>query len=78
MTRSVKAIVIGAGIGGLAAGIALRRAGLDVTVFERAGELREIGAGISLWANALHALDKLGVREAIEAASDAYEAAGLR
>ena len=78
MTRSVKAIVIGAGIGGLAAGIALRRAGLDVTVFEQAGELREIGAGISLWANALHALDKLGVREAIEAASDAYEAAGLR
>ena len=78
MSRVVRAIVIGAGIGGLATGIALRRAGLQVNVFERAGELNEVGAGISLWANALHALDKLGVGPAIAAASDAYEAAGLR
>jgi 2-polyprenyl-6-methoxyphenol hydroxylase-like FAD-dependent oxidoreductase len=77
-SRVVRAIVIGAGIGGLATGIALRRAGLQVEVFERAGELNEVGAGISLWANALHALDKLGVGPAIAAASDAYEAAGLR
>ena len=77
-SRVVRAIVIGAGIGGLATGIALRRAGVQVNVFERAGELNEVGAGISLWANALHALDKLGVGPAIAAASDAYEAAGLR
>jgi hypothetical protein len=57
---SLKAIVIGAGIGGLATGIALRRSGVDVRVFERVAELTEVGAGISLWANALHAL-RLGV-----------------
>ena len=74
----MKAIVIGAGIGGLATGIALRRAGVDVRVFERAPELTEVGAGISLWANALHALRKLGVGAAVEAASESYEAGGLR
>lgn len=39
-----KAIFIGSGIGGLAAGIALHRAGLDVEIFERAPELREVGS----------------------------------
>jgi 2-polyprenyl-6-methoxyphenol hydroxylase-like FAD-dependent oxidoreductase len=57
----VRAIVIGAGIGGLAAGIALTRAGWDVQVFEREQTPTEIGAGISLWPNALVALDRLGV-----------------
>lgn len=58
-----RAIVIGSGIGGLSAGIALRQAGLEVEVFERASELREVGAGLSLWANALTALRHLGLRE---------------
>ena len=44
----MKALIAGAGIGGLAAGIALRQAGLDVQVFERARELREIGAGLMI------------------------------
>jgi 2-polyprenyl-6-methoxyphenol hydroxylase-like FAD-dependent oxidoreductase len=65
----MKALVVGGGIGGLSAAIGLRRAGIDVVVFERARELHEVGAGISLWANALHALDALGVGEAIRAAS---------
>jgi hypothetical protein len=43
------------GIGGLAAGIALERAGLEVDVYERADAMHEVGAGISLWANAIHA-----------------------
>src|SRR5712664_506164 len=72
------AIVIGAGIGGLAAGIALRRAGIDVDVFERAHEIREVGAGISLWANALRALDTLGLTRAIEPVSVAAAPVGLR
>ncbi len=44
----MKALVVGGGIGGLAAAIALRRAGLEVSVFEQAEELREIGAGLSI------------------------------
>jgi len=63
----MRVIVVGAGIGGLALAIALRRAGHDVTVLERAPEIRPIGAGIGLWANAMHALDRLGVRDAVAA-----------
>lgn len=64
-----RAVVIGGGIGGLTAGIALRRAGWDVTVYERAPELREVGAGISLWTNAVKVLRRLGVGPAVEAAA---------
>src|SRR5215208_3992818 len=60
-----KAVVIGAGIGGLTAAISLRRAGMEAVVFERATELREVGAGIALWANAAKALRKLGLYEAV-------------
>ena len=46
------AIVVGGGIGGLSAAIALRRAGIQAEVWERAPEMREVGAGIGLWPNA--------------------------
>lgn len=58
-------MVVGGGIGGLTAAVALRRVGVEAVVFEKAGELREIGAGISLWANAMKALQKLGLYEAV-------------
>jgi 2-polyprenyl-6-methoxyphenol hydroxylase-like FAD-dependent oxidoreductase len=61
----MRVLVVGAGIAGLSVAIALRRVGLHVTVVERAPELREVGAGISLWANALRALDHLGVGESV-------------
>jgi 2-polyprenyl-6-methoxyphenol hydroxylase-like FAD-dependent oxidoreductase len=61
----VRVIIVGSGIAGLAAGIALRRVGIEVCVYERAPELREVGAGISLWANAIRVLDRLGVGGAI-------------
>jgi 2-polyprenyl-6-methoxyphenol hydroxylase-like FAD-dependent oxidoreductase len=56
-------IVVGGGIGGLASAIALREAGLDVTVSERAASLAdlEVGLGIHLWQNAVRALRKLGI-----------------
>jgi 2-polyprenyl-6-methoxyphenol hydroxylase-like FAD-dependent oxidoreductase len=63
--KIVRVIVIGSGIAGLSAAIALRKVGVDVTVYERAPELREVGAGISIWANALRALDYLGVGDSI-------------
>ena len=56
-----KAIVAGAGIGGLATSIALRRAGLEVQVLERVRELREVGAAVVVWPNGTRALRTLGV-----------------
>jgi 2-polyprenyl-6-methoxyphenol hydroxylase-like FAD-dependent oxidoreductase len=75
---AAKAIVVGGGIGGLTAAIALGRAGVEVAVFERAPELREIGAGISLWANATRALKGLGVYEEVRAAGAAEIGGELR
>ncbi|MEV6051806.1 FAD-dependent monooxygenase [Streptomyces sp. NPDC052107] len=65
MVRSARAIVIGGGIGGLAAAAALHRGGWDVTVLERASSLEPVGAAISLAPNALRALDVLGIGEEI-------------
>ena len=54
-------LVSGGGIGGLAAALALVRQGFEVTVFEQAPQIGEIGAGIQLGPNAFHAFDALGV-----------------
>ncbi len=51
------------GIGGAATALALSRAGFEPVVFERTKTLREVGAGIALWANATHVLKNLGVLE---------------
>ena len=67
----MKAIIVGGGIGGLAAAIALGRTGVEAVVFERAEELREIGAAVTLWANATKALKKLGVYDAVREAGGA-------
>jgi FAD-dependent urate hydroxylase len=60
-------LVIGGGIGGLAAALALRRVGASVHVFERVPELHEVGAGLGLWMNAVRVLDRLGVGAEIRA-----------
>src|SRR5579863_3502959 len=59
-----RAIVVGGGIGGLAAALALARQNISVELLEQAPEIGEIGAGIQLAANAFNALDALGVGEA--------------
>ncbi len=63
----LKAIIIGAGIGGLTTGIALKQAGYEVTIYERVSELRPAGAGISLWSNGVKVLNRLGLGDKMAA-----------
>ncbi len=56
-------LIIGGGIGGLSAAIALQDVGFDVEVYEQTEKLREVGAGLTLWRNGLQALDVLGGHE---------------
>ncbi|GAB3307140.1 flavin-dependent monooxygenase [Hymenobacter tenuis] len=59
-------LIVGAGIGGLATAHALLRQGHKVQVVEAAPELREVGAGVVLGANAMRALSSLGLHEAVQ------------
>jgi salicylate hydroxylase len=63
-------IVIGAGIGGLSAALAMRQAGFDVEVYERAAEIKETGAGLTLTENGSLALEGLGLKQAAWDLSD--------
>lgn len=59
-------LIVGAGLGGLAAAAVLQQRGHRVRVFEQAGHLGEVGAGIQVSANAMKVLDAVGVRPALE------------
>ncbi|MGO9049235.1 MAG: FAD-dependent monooxygenase [Xanthobacteraceae bacterium] len=61
-----KVVIVGGGIGGLAAALALVRRGIDVDVYEQARELRELGAGVQISANGTRVLHALGLKEALE------------
>lgn len=74
----MKVIIIGGGIGGLTTAIALQRRNIEVEVFEKAPVLREVGAGISLWPNAMKALRKLGLGDALAPFSHANSESALR
>src|SRR6476646_7211203 len=63
---SQKVAIVGAGIGGLTAALALLREGLDVTVYEQASELRELGAGVQISPNGTRVLYSLGLGPEIE------------
>jgi 5-methylphenazine-1-carboxylate 1-monooxygenase len=63
----MEAIIAGAGIGGLTAALTLHRRGVDVTVLERAADLRPLGVGINLLPHAVRELDALGLGEAVAA-----------
>lgn len=65
----MRCLVVGAGIGGVTLALALRRAGFETVVYERAPAPREVGAGIVLWGNAIAVLRSLGVAEAVLAAA---------
>ena len=66
MTRA-RAVVIGAGIGGLAAAAGLCAAGWDVTACERAGSLEPVGVALALAPNGLRALDAIGAGDGLRA-----------
>src|SRR5271168_2347630 len=61
-----KIAIVGGGIGGLAAALALIRRGIDVDVYEQADELRELGAGVQMSANGTRVLHALGLKAALE------------
>jgi 2-polyprenyl-6-methoxyphenol hydroxylase-like FAD-dependent oxidoreductase len=65
----MRVVIIGAGIGGLTTALALQQRGIDVDVYERTTVLTDVGAGLSLWPNALKALYQLGLRPALDALS---------
>ncbi len=70
--------IIGAGIGGLSAAVALQQLGLKVKVLERASELKEMGAGIVLSANAIKVLEKLGLADQVRQAGSPVKKAEIR
>jgi 2-polyprenyl-6-methoxyphenol hydroxylase-like FAD-dependent oxidoreductase len=63
MGVALRAVVVGGGLGGMAAALALTQAGVDVQVYEQAQRLTEVGAGVSLAPNGLRMLARLGVGE---------------
>ncbi len=67
----MRIVIVGSGIGGLSMALALRNLGHEIELFERTPALTEVGAGISLWANALRALDHIDpeVGQAVRAVS---------
>ena len=75
---SLDIIIIGAGIGGLAAAIFLSKANHNVTVFESNASLSEIGAGIQISPNAMRILDYYGLKDVFDAESTENEGAELR
>jgi 2-polyprenyl-6-methoxyphenol hydroxylase-like FAD-dependent oxidoreductase len=77
-TTDMRTVVAGGGIAGLASALAMSMAGHEVLVTERASELREIGAALSLWPNALAALDRLGLGEEVRSQSVESPTASIR
>lgn len=78
LTPGTRILVVGGGIGGLTAGIALRKAGFDPLVLERHAAPAEVGAGLSLWPNAIHPLRDLGLGDAVAAAGIESPGGALR
>ncbi|MGZ3147728.1 FAD-dependent monooxygenase [Lentzea chajnantorensis] len=74
----MKAIVVGGGIGGLAAAVSLRRVGWEVEVRERAAAFGEIGAGVGVMPNALRALSWMGLEDEVRRLGTPRVSGGVR
>jgi salicylate hydroxylase len=62
---SLRVLIVGGGIGGLSAAVALRAAGVDVDLYEQAGEFGEVGAGVGLHQNSQRVLRRLGLGDEV-------------
>lgn len=69
----MKAIIIGGGIGGLSAAIALKRCGIATEVYEAVKEIKPVGAAISIWPNGVKCLNWLGMKEPLKRLGGAME-----
>jgi salicylate hydroxylase len=64
-TKGISVALVGGGIGGLAAALSLLRVGVDAHVYEQAGALTEVGAGVQISPNASRILHRLGLADAL-------------
>jgi 2-polyprenyl-6-methoxyphenol hydroxylase-like FAD-dependent oxidoreductase len=78
LMESRVALIVGAGIGGLAAGVALQRAGWSVRIFERAAHPRELGFALLLAPNAVVSLERLGLVERVVEQGSRMDAGEIR
>ncbi|GAA2221440.1 NAD(P)/FAD-dependent oxidoreductase [Streptomyces amakusaensis] len=76
--RRTEVAVVGAGIGGLTAAVALRRLGVGVRIYERATELRAAGSALSVMGNAIGALRSLGIDLGLEKRGQVIETFSIR
>src|ERR1700727_2463420 len=60
-TRSLRVLVVGAGVGGISIARGLLRDGHDVTVFERRPDMQAAGGAVTIWSNGATVLEQLGV-----------------
>ncbi|WP_367131124.1 FAD-dependent monooxygenase [Saccharothrix sp. HUAS TT1] len=73
----MKAVVVGGGLGGVTAAVALRAVGWEVVVLERAPEFGEVGAGVGVMPNAMRALDALGLADDVRRIGTPRVAGGI-
>lgn len=78
MVHIQRVIVIGGGIGGLTMAAMLEKNGIAVTVYEQAPMLREVGAGVGLWSNAVRVLYHLELKSQLEACASHMDKSQLR
>ncbi|MCB0839260.1 MAG: FAD-dependent monooxygenase, partial [Bacteroidetes bacterium] len=70
-------LIIGGGIGGLCTAISLKRKGFNPTVYERVPELKGLGAGLVLAANAIKALQNIGIDQEVLSKGNPFQTGGV-
>ncbi|MDB5899945.1 MAG: 2-polyprenyl-6-methoxyphenol hydroxylase [Ramlibacter sp.] len=65
VSKRIHVAIVGGGMGGLAAAVALSHRGISVAVYEQSGELREVGAGVFIYPNSLRQMERVGLGDAL-------------